>query len=167
MTLLLVPVDLGHLLSYRFLMLSITIVLLLVSGQTPTDSGYISVYSSLPGISVWLGGDYIGRTPIASHAVKPGSYNLTIASNDSLDVLYARFRSGRLGQKLSSLWSLASIDAGTFQLDVKPGTNVEVFIDYGKVLAAPCRAKWLTGLGVGGFFLASVGIGMLIGHLAF
>lgn len=143
------------------------IVLALALVQAPVDSGYVSVNSTPAGISVWLGGDYIGRTPIKSYPVKPGSHNLTIASNDSLDVLYARFRSGRLGQKLSSVWSLASIDAGTFQLDVKPGTQVEAFIDYGKVLAAPCRAKWLTGLGVGGFFLVSVGIGMLIGHFAF
>ncbi len=144
-----------------------SIILLTVLLQAPVDSGYVSVNSSLPGLSIWLGGDYIGRTPITAYAVEPGSYNLTIVSNDSLDVLYARFRSGRLGQKLSSVWSLAAIDAGTFQLDIKPGTQVEVFIDYGRILAAPCRAKWLTGLGLGGFFLVSVGLGMLIGHFAF
>ena len=148
-------------------MFPITLALLLVAGQVPADSGHVSVNSSLPGIGIYLGGDYIGRTPITRHAVKPGSYNLTIVSNDSLDVLYARFRSGPLGQKLSSVWSLAAVDAGTFQLDVKPGTQVEAFIDYGKVLAAPGRAKCLACTGVGAFFLVSVGIGMLIGLLAF
>lgn len=148
-------------------MLTTSIILLTVLLQAPADSGYVSVNSSLPGLSIWLDGDYIGRTPITAYAVKPGSYNLTIVSNDSLDVLYARFRSGRLGQKLSSVWSLAAIDAGTFQLDIKPGTQAEVFIDYGRILTAPCRAKWLTGLGLGGFFLVSVGLGMLIGHFAF
>lgn len=144
-----------------------TLVLAILLGQAGADSGYVSVSSSLPGIEVYLEGDYLGRTPIRLHPVKPGSHNLTIVSNDSLDVLYARFRSGPLGQKLSAVWTLAAIDAGTFQLEVKPGAQVEAFIDYGKVLAAPGRTKWLAGCGVGTFFLVSVGIGMLIGHLAF
>ena len=72
-----------------------------------------------------------------------------------------------MGQKLSSVWTLAAVDAGTFQLEVKPRAQVEAFIDYGKVLAAPGRAKWLAGASLGGFFLLSVGIGMLIGHFAF
>jgi hypothetical protein len=72
-----------------------------------------------------------------------------------------------LDQKLSSVWTLAAVDAGTFQLEVRRGAQVEAFIDYGKVLAAPGRAKCLACTGIGAFFLVSVGIGILIGYLAF
>ena len=37
----------------------------------------------------------------------------------------------------------------------------------GSVMAAPCRAKWAVGGSIGGLFLLSAAIGLLIGYLAF
>ncbi len=148
-------------------MTTIGLVVLLVLGQAPIDSGYIAVNSNLPGLAVYLEGDYLGRTPIEKTPVEPGSYLLTIVSNDSLENIYARIRTGTLGKKLSSVWTLTAIDAGTHQVEIGPNTLTEVFIDYGAVLAAPTKAKWLAGCGVGGLFGLGVIIGAVLAQLIF
>ncbi len=148
-------------------MVAIGLVALLLLGQNPVDSGYISVSSNVPGIAVYLEGDFLGRTPIDRQAFAPGSYLLTIVSNDSLENVYSRIRTGSMSQKLSSVWTLTAIDAGTHQVEIGPGALTEVFIDYGAVLAAPTRAKWLAGCGIGSLFGLGALVGFLVGLLAF
>lgn len=134
---------------------------------TPADSGYLTVRSNMPGLSLYLEGDYIGRAPIEQLKVKPGEYSLSIASNDSLERVYWRLRQGGLGEKLSATWNLVAINAGTHSVTIRPGVVSEVFIDYGRVTNAPTEAKLLTGAGIGGLFLFGAVTGFLIHLLAF
>ncbi|MBN2538347.1 hypothetical protein JXB37_08745 [candidate division WOR-3 bacterium] len=145
-------------------MLTICLSLLLVAQPVP-DSGFVSVRSTLPGIEVWLDGDCLGRTPVERHPFRTGSFLLSIISNDSLENVYARVRTGGVGEKLSALWTLTAVDAGTYELEVRRNSVTEVTVDYGAIVAAPGKAKTLAGCAVGGVFGLGAVIGLLIGLL--
>ena len=141
------------------------ILVALVTSQVTPDSGFITVESDMPGLAVYLEGDYIGRTPIEKKKVETGSFKVTIVSNDSLDMLYDRLRKGRVGQRLNSAWSLVGVDAGTHRVRIRRGEVTRVYIDYGRVLSAPREAKTYACLGVGGVFGIGAIIGLIIGLL--
>ena len=141
------------------------LILLTLAGQVP--DGYLNVRSNMPGITLYLEGENIGRTPVENHRVQPGSYNLSIISNDSLDNVYWRLRQGKVGEKLSSIWTLAAVSAGTHAVDIRSGEVTEVFIDYGKVANARNEAKLIACGSTGGLFLFGALIGFLIGWLSF
>ena len=138
------------------------LVALMTLGQA-TPEGYITVKSNLPGLRVFLEGEFLGRTPIENEPVEPGSYMLSVASNDSLERLYDNLRHGGLSRKLSSVWSLTGIDAGTQRVEIESRNVTEVFVDYGAVLSAPTKAKWTAGCGVGGVFGLGAILGLIIG----
>ncbi len=140
---------------------------LALSGASPADSGYLTVRSNSVGISVYLDGDYLGRTPVELRKLRPGSYSVSIISGDSLENVYWRLRQGRVGAKLSSLWRLAAVNAGTSSVRVESGKVTEVMIDYGKVLNAPTEAKLIACGSVGGVFLVGAVVGFLVHLLAF
>jgi len=140
---------------------------LLFSGVIPADSGYLTVRSNSIGIAVYLDGEYLGRTPVEMHRLKPGSYSVSIISNDSLENVYWHIRQGNVGAKLSSFWRLAAVNAGTSSVRVESGKVTEVTIDYGKVLNAPTEAKLIACGSIGGLFLVGAAVGFLIGWLAF
>ncbi|UCG44062.1 MAG: PEGA domain-containing protein [candidate division WOR-3 bacterium] len=141
------------------------ILVVLVSGQALPDSGFLTVESDMPGLAVYLEGDYIGRTPIMKKKVETGSFTVTVVSNDSLDLLYDGLRKGRVNQRLNSAWSLIGVDAGTHRVRILRGEVTKVFIDYGRVLSAPREAKTCACLGVGGVFGIGAIIGLIIGLL--
>jgi hypothetical protein len=141
--------------------------MLLLSGLVPADSGYLTVKSNSVGIAVYLDGDYLGRTPVEMHQLKPGSYSVSIISDDSLENVYWHIRQGDVGAKLSSIWTLAAVNAGTSSIRVESGKVTEVAIDYGKVLNAPTEAKLIACGSVGGLFLIGAVVGFLIHLLAF
>lgn len=142
-------------------------IMLLLSGLVPADSGYLTVKSNSVGIAVYLDGDYLGRTPVEMHQLKPGSYSVSIISDDSLENVYWHIRQGDVGAKLSSIWTLAAVNAGTSSIRVESGKVTEVAIDYGKVLNAPTEAKLIACGSVGGLFLIGAVVGFLIHLLAF
>jgi hypothetical protein len=142
-------------------------MILLLSGLAPADSGYLTVRSNSVGIAIYLDGDFLGQTPVEMHRLKPGEYSASIISNDSLENVYWRIREGKLGAKLSSLWRLAAVNAGTASVRVESGKLTELTIDYGRVLNAPTEAKLITFGSVGGVFLVGAAVGLLIGWLAF
>ena len=142
-------------------------IMLLLSGLVPADSGYLTVKSNSVGIAVYLDGDYLGRTPVEMHQLKPGSYSVSIISDDSLENVYWHIRQGDVGTKLSSIWTLAAVNAGTSSIRVESGKVTEVAIDYGKVLNAPTEAKLIACGSVGGLFLVGAVVGFLIHLLAF
>jgi len=141
-------------------------IILLLSGLVPVDSGFLTVKSNSVGIAVYLEGDYLGRTPVEMHRLKPGNYSVSIVSDDSLENVYWHIRQGDVGAKLSSLWTLAAINAGTSSVRVEPGKVTEVSIDYGKVLNAPTEAKLIACCSTGGLFLVGAVVGFLIHLLA-
>jgi hypothetical protein len=141
------------------------ILVALVTSQVSPDSGFITVESDMPGLAVYLEGDYIGRTPIEKKKVETGSFTVTIVSNDSLDLLYDRLRKGPVNRRLNSVWSLVGVDAGTHKVRIRRGEVTKVFIDYGRVLSAPREAKTYACLGVGGVFGIGAIIGLIIGLL--
>lgn len=142
-------------------------VLLLVSGLTPADSGYLTVKSNSVGIAVYLDGEYLGRTPVEMHRLRPGEYSVSIISNDSLEDVYWHIREGNVGAKLSSLWRLAAVNAGTSSVRVESGKVTEMSIDYGKVLNAPTEARLIACGSIGGLFLVGAVVGFLVHLLAF
>ncbi|HTW92671.1 MAG TPA: PEGA domain-containing protein [bacterium] len=142
-------------------------ILLLISGVAPTDSGYLTVRSNSVGIAIYVEGDYVGRTPVEMHALKPGKYSVSIVSDDSLENVYWHLRQGNVGKMLSSVWTLAAINAGTSSVEVDSGKVTELSIDYGKVLNAPTEAKWIAFGSVGGLFIVGAAVGFLIHWLAF
>jgi len=148
-------------------MLTLGLAALLLLGVPAPDSGYVTVRSTLPGISVYLDGDHLGRTPVERRAFRTGSFLLTIVSNDSLENVYAAIRSGPIGGRLDATWTLTAIDAGTHRVEVRPNSHSEVTIDYGRVLAAPGRAKTIAGCSVAGLFGFGAALGFLIGWLTF
>ncbi len=135
-------------------------LLALLVAQLP-DSGYLTVRSNMPGIELYLDGEYIGRTPLERHLVAAGDYNLSIISNDSLDSVYWHLRRGSIGRRLSSFWTLAAVNAGTHQASVGRGQVTEVFLDYGRVLNAPTETKLVACSSLTVLF----GLGMLAGWL--
>ena len=141
------------------------ILVALVIGQVVPDSGYITVESDMPGLAIYLEGDYVGRTPIVKQKVETGSFTVTIVSNDSLDLLYDGLRKGPVNQRLNSAWSLIGVDAGTHRIRIRRGEVTKVFIDYGRVLSAPREAKTYACLGVGGVFGIGAIVGLIIGLL--
>jgi|GEM_PF-550522 len=161
------PVDFYLRLSYVFCMQTIGLIILLLSGQPSADSGFITVRSNFPGMAVYLDGDYLGRIPIEKQSVSPGSYILSIVSNDSLENLYDALRNGTIPDRLSAVWALGSIDAGTKKIEIKPRVLTDVSIDYGAVLGAPTKAKALTCCGIGGIFGLGAIIGVVIGRIIF
>jgi len=142
-------------------------MLLLLSGLSPADSGYLTVRSNSAGIAVYLDGEYLGRTPVEMHRVPPGEHSVSIISNDSLENVYWRIREGKLGAKLSSLWRLAAVNAGTASVRVQGGMLTEMTIDYGRVLNAPTEAKLIACGSIGGLFLLGAVVGFLVHLLAF
>jgi hypothetical protein len=142
-------------------------ILLLLSVLVPADSGYLTVKSNSVGIAIYLDGDYLGRTPVEMHRLKPGDYSVSIISNDSLENVYWHIRQGDVGAKLSSLWTLTAINAGTNSVRVESGKVTEVAIDYGKVLNAPTEAKLIACGSIGGLFLVGAVVGFLIHLIAF
>jgi hypothetical protein len=142
-------------------------IILLVSGLVPADSGYLTVKSNSVGIAIYLEGDYLGRTPVEMHRLKPGNYSVSIISDDSLENVYWHIRQGNVGAKLSSLWTLAAVNAGTSSVRVESGRVTEVAIDYGKVLNAPTEAKLIACGSVGGLFLVGAVVGFLVHLIAF
>lgn len=141
------------------------ILVALVTGQVTADSGFITIESDMPGLAVYLEGDYIGRTPVERKKVETGSFTVTIVSNDSLDLLYDGLRKGRVSRRLGSAWSLIGVDAGTHKVRIRRGEVTRVVIDYGRVLSAPREAKTYACLGVGGVFGIGAIIGLVIGLL--
>jgi len=141
--------------------------LLLVLGLAPADTGYLTVRSNSVGITVYLDGEFLGRTPVEMHKLKPGQYSVSIISNDSLENVYWRLRQGSVGAKLSSLWRLAAVNAGTVSVRVEGGKVTEVSLDYGKVLNAPTEVKLIACGSVGGLFLLGAAVGFLVHLLAF
>ena len=142
-------------------------ILLVLFSLPPADSGYLTVKSNSVGISVYLDGEYLGRTPVEMHRLKPGSYSVSIISNDSLEKVYWHIREGKVGAKLSALWKLAAVNAGTYPVRVENGRVTEVLIDYGRVLNAPTETKLIAFGSIGGLFLIGAAVGLLIGWLAF
>ena len=142
-------------------------MLLSLSVLAPADSGYLTVKSNSIGIAVYLDGDYLGRTPVEMHRLKPGTYSVSIISDDSLENVYWHIRQGKVGAKLSALWRLTAVNAGTSSARVESGRVTEVMIDYGKVLNAPTETKLIAFGSIGGLFLVGAAVGLLIGWLAF
>ncbi len=140
---------------------------MLLAGQVAPDSGYLNIRSNMPGIMVYLDGDYLGRTPISNVKLAPDQYLVSIVSNDSLENVYWRLRQAPLGKKVSTVWTLAAINAGSQPVRVEAGRVSEVFIDYGKVASARREAKLLTWGVTGGLFTFGAVVGLLIGALAF
>jgi hypothetical protein len=101
------------------------------------------------------------------HRLKPGEYSVSIISNDSLEKVYWHLRQSSVGKKLSSLWRLAAVNAGTHSVRVESGKVTELMIDYGKVLNAPTEAKLIACGTVGGLFLVGAIVGFLVHLLAF
>ena len=161
------PVDLESPKGYRVSRMAFALALLLLVGQPGPGDGLVTVRSSPPGIEVWLDGDYIGRTPVEQQPFRPGTFLLTIVSNDSLENVYATIRTGEVNEKVSSLLTLTAIDAGTYEVDVRAGQETEIVLDYGKVVNAPTRAKAFACCAVGGVFGLGAVIGAIIGWLAF
>lgn len=142
-------------------------ILLLALGLAPADSGYLTVKSNSVGIAIYLDGEYLGRTPVEMHRLRPGSYSVSIISDDSLENVYWHMRQGSVGAKLSSLWRLAAVNAGTNSVRVESDKVTEVKIDYGKVLNAPTEAKLIACGSIGGLFLVGAVVGFLVHLLAF
>jgi hypothetical protein len=142
-------------------------ILVLALGLAPADSGFLTVRSNSVGIAVYLDGEYLGRTPVEMHQLKPGEYSVSIISNDSLEKVYWHLRQSSVGRKLSSLWRLAAVNAGTHSVRVESGKVTELMIDYGKVLNAPTEAKLIACGSVGGLFLVGAIVGFLVHLLAF
>jgi hypothetical protein len=141
-------------------------LVLLLSGVTPESSGYLTVRSNSVGIAIYLDGEYLGRTPVEMHKLKPGAHSVSIVSNDSLENVYWRIRQGSIGAKLSSLWQLTAINAGTNSVRIEAGKVTQISIDYGRVLNAPNEAKLIACGSVGGIFLVGAVVGFLIHLLA-
>ena len=141
-------------------------IVLLLSGLAPADSGYLTVRSNSVGIAIYLDGEYLGRTPVEMHRLKPGIYSVSIISNDSLENIYWHLRQGNVGAKLSSLWRLAAVNAGTNSVRVDKGKVTDVMIDYGKVLNAPTETKLIACGSTGGLFLLGAVVGFLVHLLA-
>jgi hypothetical protein len=141
---------------------SLALLVMLVAQPSP-DSGYLTVRSNMPGVGLYLEGDYVGRTPLERYRVAAGEYNLSIISNDSLDNVYWHLRRGSIGRRLSSFWTLTAVNAGTHQVSISPGQVTEVFLDYGRVLNAPTESKLVACSGLTALF----GLGMLAGWLLY
>ncbi|MGQ9678121.1 MAG: hypothetical protein ACUVUD_02430 [bacterium] len=140
--------------------------LALLVAQPSPQPGFLTVHSIPPQLPVFVAGDSIGLTPLDRHRLDPGSYWVTVVSNDSLEVLYYQLRSGALNRKLTALWTLARIYGATSQVEVLPGMETKISIDRQTMEKNACRAKRLFAGAVGGIFTLGVVCGIIIGVVA-
>ncbi|MGQ9708667.1 MAG: PEGA domain-containing protein [bacterium] len=143
-------------------MVNLLTLLLVVIGQAGATPGFLTVKSRPAGFTIFVEGDSIGTTPIERFQFEPGSYWVTVVSNDSLEVLYRQLRSAGIGTKLAALWSLARIDAASTRVELLPGFETKVEIDQALMDQSACRAKWLLSGTVTGIF----GLGVIVGVVA-
>lgn len=147
-------------------MMAPVLSLLFLVAQPSPQPGFLTVHSSLPGVTIYVEGEAVGMTPLEQHPLDPGSYWVTVVSNDSLETLYYHLRSGPINRKLSALWALARIDGATTRVEILPGVGTKVFINRQTMEKNACRAKWLfTGV-VGGIFTLGAICGVIIGAIA-
>ncbi len=141
-------------------MMAIFTALMLV-GSTPVlpVPGFLTVNSQPVGMTIFVDGDSIGITPIERYQMTPGRYLVTVVSNDSLESLYWRLRNGGVSERLSALWALAGIDAGSTRVEVFPGMETKVEIESRLMERSVRQAKWVLGGTVFGLF----GLGLLMG----
>ncbi len=114
-------------------------------------------------MAVFVDGDSIGVTPIERYQMTPGRYFVTVVSNDSLESIYWRLRNGGVGERLSALWALARLDAGSTRVEILPGMETRVEIDHRLMEKSACRAKWILGGTVSGLFGLGLVLGVVIG----
>jgi|UniRef100_A0A7V3PU96 hypothetical protein len=139
----------------------ISIGIIFLSGVvTP---GFLTVNSQPAGLPVYVEGEKVGLAPVEKYQLEPGRYWVTVVPNDSLERLYETVRAGRLGQRLTALWTLARIDAASAQVEVFPGMETRVEISSRLMEKSACRAKWLFGGSVFGLFSLGTVVGLVIG----
>ncbi len=147
-------------------MLGTILTTILIIGQAVPNPGFLSVRSDPPGFPIFVESDSIGTTPISRYQLDPGKYWVTVVSNDSLEALYRQLRTAGIGKKLSALWTLARIDGATSQVEILPGMETTVAIDYQVMQKNATRAKWLFAGTVGGIFGVGLALGLVIGLVA-
>jgi hypothetical protein len=139
---------------------------LIASSVAAADTGLLSVQSDQAGLTVYLGNDSIGCTPIVNHPVEPGDYWVSIFNPDSTQDRYYVLESGSLGERLNTFWYLAKVNQGTVRVNIQPGETRQLFISLRQAERAPGQAKWLAAGCVGAPFLLGALVGVLIALLA-
>lgn len=129
------------------------------------NTGRLSVQSDRNGLTIYLGDDSIGCTPMVNHPVEPGDYWVSIFNPDSTQDLYYVLESGGLGERLNTLWYLAKVSKGTVRVSIPSGTTRQVFISRQQAERAPGQAKWLAVGCVGAPFLLGALVGVLVALL--
>ncbi len=147
-------------------MWGIIVTTIFVFAQTVPNPGFLSVRSDPPGFPIFVESDSIGITPINRYQLDPGKYWVTVVSNDSLESLYRQLRTAGISRKLSALWTLARIDGATSQIEVLPGMETSVLINYNTMQRNACQTKWLFAGTLGGIFAIGLGLGLVIGLVA-
>lgn len=129
------------------------------------ENGFLSVYSEPSGLRIYLDGDFIGTTPILNYAYKPGEYSISIFSSDTIEQKYWRITSGSLGSRLSAVWDLSKVGAGTQRVKIISNQNSEVFFSLKKINRAPTKMKLATTCCLGTSFSVAFLVGYLVAHI--
>ncbi|MEO0091900.1 MAG: PEGA domain-containing protein [candidate division WOR-3 bacterium] len=130
-----------------------------------TESGFLSVYSEPSGLRIYLDGDFIGTTPILNYAYKPGEYSISIFSSDTIEQKYWRITTGSLSTRISALWDLSKVGAGTQRVKIIANQNSEVFFSLAKINRAPTKMKLATSCCLGTSFSVAFLIGYFVAHI--
>lgn len=150
-------------------MQSILLITMLVFGLSNIDSlkararlsGFLTVNTDQPGVSVYLDGDLIGITPITNYSVESGEYTVSLFDSKSIENEYWNLRKSGPCRKLKALWQLTRIDAATQRVKIIPYQNTKLTFYLRRIDRAPILTKCL----IGGTIVSIFGLGLLTGIL--
>jgi len=116
------------------------------------NDGYLTVRADEDSLSIFVDDDYIGKTPIIKHPLKPDEYDVGFFPQDSIETASYQFKNGNFG----ALWRIARYGEGIVKVKIEPNQETIVDLNYRAVKSAPRNAKLKVFGCLGGVFILGV-----------
>jgi hypothetical protein len=137
------------------------ILFLLFIGAQALEPGFLAVQTDRPGLSIFLDGEFIGASPIASRPVVPGEHTVSLFHPDTIENAYWQIRQFGIPGMVTRLPGLRRFDVGTKRIVVNPNATVKVFLSSARAQQAPSQTCCL----MGGSCIGIVGGSFVLGFI--
>lgn len=124
--------------------------------------GYLTVLSDEGDLSVYLDGEYLGKTPVIKEKVKIGKYTISLFSEEEMEKAYEKLKRGTISQKFSSLWELAKYSGATERIRIAKDSLTEIFLSKRNAEKVKRKAKIYFFSSVSSIFLLGLITGILV-----
>jgi hypothetical protein len=141
------------------------LILLALAIPVSAQDAWIEVEADREGLTVWLDGTTVGKTPIESLKVSPGEHTVSLFSSEEIEDAYWAARTAPPLQAIGKFIELRKFDAATRRINVASGQKVRIFLSLGEAERAPGRMRFCLIGGLGGVFLVGGVTGFLLASL--